>query len=64
MSQTGVAAVAGQPFPHVFRPLTLRHLTLRNRIVFGAHTTNMAEEGLPGDQHLAYYRERALGGAG
>jgi 2,4-dienoyl-CoA reductase-like NADH-dependent reductase (Old Yellow Enzyme family) len=48
---------------HVFNPLTLRHKTLRNRIVFGAHTTNMAQDGLPGDQHLAYYRERALGGA-
>ncbi len=63
MSDLDVAAAAGQPFPHVFRPLTLRHLTLRNRIVFGAHTTNMAELGRPGRQHLAYYRERALGGA-
>ena len=63
MSDPDVDAVVGQPFPHVFRPLTLRHLTLRNRIVFGAHTTNMAEQGLPGRQHLAYYRERALGGA-
>jgi 2,4-dienoyl-CoA reductase-like NADH-dependent reductase (Old Yellow Enzyme family) len=51
-------------FPHVFAPLTLRHRTLRARINFGAHTTNMAEGGLPGDRHVAYYRERALGGAG
>jgi len=36
---------------------------MRNRIVFGAHTTNMAEQGLPGERHLAYYRERAMGGA-
>ncbi|TNF17427.1 MAG: FAD-dependent oxidoreductase [Rhodobacteraceae bacterium] len=50
-------------FPHVFTPLELRHRTLKNRIVFGAHTTNMARGGLPGDQHLAYYLERALGGA-
>lgn len=48
---------------HVFQPLTLRHKTLRNRIVFGAHTTNMAEDGLPGDRHLGYYLERARGGA-
>ena len=48
---------------HVFNPLTLRHKTLRNRIVFGAHTTNMAEHGLPGDRHLGYYLERAKGGA-
>ncbi|WP_373051232.1 oxidoreductase [Thalassovita aquimarina] len=48
---------------HVFSEIRLRHKTLRNRMVFGAHTTNMARNGLPGDQHLAYYRERAMGGA-
>ena len=52
------------PFPHVFEPLPLRHRTLTSRITFGAHTANMAEAGLPGDRHVAYYRERALGGAG
>jgi len=50
-------------FPHLFEPLVLRHKTLRNRIVFGAHTANMARDGLPWDQHIAYYRERAIGGA-
>ena len=50
-------------YRHIFKPTTLRHKTLRNRIVFGAHTTNMAENGLPTDRHVAYYRERALGGA-
>ncbi|TMV06331.1 FAD-binding protein [Ruegeria sediminis] len=48
---------------HVFAPVKLRRRTLKNRIVFGAHTTNMAQDGLPGDQHLAYYLERAIGGA-
>ncbi len=50
-------------FPHLFSPVTLRHVTLRNRIVFGAHTANMSEGGLPGDRHFGYYRERARGGA-
>lgn len=50
-------------FPHLFTPLKLNHVTLRNRIVFGAHTANMSEGGLPGARHLHYYRERALGGA-
>ena len=50
-------------YPRLFTPLTLRHQTLRNRIVFGAHTANMAEGGLPGNRHLGYYRERAMGGA-
>ena len=51
-------------FPHVFDPVQLRHKTLKNRVVFGAHTTNMSRDGLPWDQHVAYYRERAMGGAG
>lgn len=50
-------------FPHLFSEVQLRHLTLKNRIVFGAHTVNMSEEGLPGDRHFGYYRERARGGA-
>lgn len=50
-------------FNHIFSPIRLRHKTLKNRIVFGAHTTNMAMDGLPGDQHLCYYLERAMGGA-
>ena len=53
-----------EAYPQLFSPLRLRHLTLKNRIVFGAHTANMSEEGLPGERHLAYYRERARGGAG
>ncbi len=48
----------------LFDPLVLRHKTLRNRVVFGAHTANMAEQGLPGARHLGYYLERARGGAG
>jgi 2,4-dienoyl-CoA reductase-like NADH-dependent reductase (Old Yellow Enzyme family) len=50
-------------FPSIFQPLQLRHKTLRNRIVFGAHTANMAEGGLPGERHRGYYEERARGGA-
>ena len=64
-SATGESATegGGDAFPHLFKPLDLRHKTLRNRIVFGAHTANMSVEGLPADRHLGYYRERALGGA-
>lgn len=51
------------PFGHIFQPVRLRHKILKNRVVFGAHTTNMAVDGLPGDQHIAYYVERAMGGA-
>ena len=61
---TDIDAEAHPRFPHVFTPLRLRHRTLRARINLGAHTTNMGENGLPSERHLAYYRERALGGAG
>ena len=51
-------------FQNVFAPLTLRGKPLRSRINFGAHTANMAEDGLVSDRHIGYYRERAMGGAG
>lgn len=50
-------------FPNIFTPLALRHRTLRNRVTFGAHTANMAEDGLVSERHIGYYRERAIGGA-
>ena len=50
-------------FPRLFEPVKLGKHTLRNRIVFGAHTTNMGVNGVPDEQHVAYYRERAMGGA-
>ncbi|MCB1446778.1 MAG: FAD-dependent oxidoreductase [Rhizobiaceae bacterium] len=50
-------------FPHLCSPLKIGAHTLRNRIVFGAHTSNMAENGVPGERHIAYYAERAIGGA-
>ena len=50
-------------YPTLFSPVKLRHKELKNRIVFGAHTPNMSDDGLPGDRHFGYYRERARGGA-
>lgn len=49
---------------HLLSPVRLRGHTLRNRIVFGAHTANMAEDGLPTARYHAYLLERAKGGAG
>ena len=45
-------------------PFQLGPLTLRNRIVFAAHLTLAAEDGLPTAQHAAYYAARAAGGTG
>ncbi|MFT5502593.1 MAG: 2,4-dienoyl-CoA reductase-like NADH-dependent reductase (Old Yellow Enzyme family), partial [Gammaproteobacteria bacterium] len=50
-------------FINLFQPLDLRHRRLDNRIVFGAHTANMSEQGLPSERHRGYYEERAIGGA-
>ena len=51
-------------YPRLLSPLTLGPRTVRNRVVFTAHLTNAADDGLPTDQHVAYYEARAAGGAG
>jgi mycofactocin system FadH/OYE family oxidoreductase 2 len=48
----------------LWTPLQFGPVTVRNRIVFSAHLTNYARDGLPTEQHAAYYAERAKGGAG
>jgi 2,4-dienoyl-CoA reductase-like NADH-dependent reductase (Old Yellow Enzyme family) len=51
--------------PHLFSPLTLRKLTLRNRIVMSPMC--MYSAGLDGratDWHMAHYLARAVGGTG
>ena len=50
-------------YSNIFQPLELRHRRLDNRIVFGAHTANMSDLGLPSERHRGYYEERAIGGA-
>jgi mycofactocin system FadH/OYE family oxidoreductase 2 len=55
---------AGAPYRHLFSPLRVGPLMLANRVVFCAHLTNYACDGLPTEQHAAYYARRAAGGAG
>nr|WP_261576035.1 mycofactocin system FadH/OYE family oxidoreductase 2 [Frankia gtarii] len=50
--------------PGLFTPRQIGPLTLPNRIVFCAHLTNYADEGLPNARHAAYYAARAAGGTG
>jgi 2,4-dienoyl-CoA reductase-like NADH-dependent reductase (Old Yellow Enzyme family) len=51
--------------PNLFSPLSLRGLTLRNRIVMSPMCMYSAlEDGQPTDWHLAHYLARAVGGAG
>jgi 2,4-dienoyl-CoA reductase (NADPH2) len=51
-------------YTHLFTPLRLGPLTVANRVVFSAHLTNYAQDGMPTEQHAAYYAARAAGGAG
>ncbi len=51
-------------YRYLFSPLQLGPITVRNRVVFSAHLTNYAKDGLPTEQHAAYYEARAAGGAG
>ncbi|MDG4585727.1 MAG: mycofactocin system FadH/OYE family oxidoreductase 2 [Candidatus Competibacter sp.] len=48
----------------LFTPLRIGSITVKNRIVFSAHLTNYAEDFMPSERHLYYYRERARGGTG
>lgn len=51
-------------YTYLWTPLQLGPVEARNRIVFSAHLTNYARNGLPTDQHAAYYAARAAGGTG
>ncbi len=48
----------------ILEPLKLGPLSAPNRIVFGAHETNLGRGRSISDRHLAYYSERARGGTG
>jgi len=57
-------AETGAGFPHLFTPLTIRGVTIRNRIMSTGHETAMAgPEGIS-EQLIAYHRARAAGGCG
>jgi len=53
-----------QRYPLLFSPLRIGPVTVANRAVFSAHLTNYATDGLPTEQHAAYYAARAAGGTG
>jgi 2,4-dienoyl-CoA reductase-like NADH-dependent reductase (Old Yellow Enzyme family) len=48
---------------HVFTPLQINRLRMRNRIFVPAHTTNFGAHHLPTRRHVEYHRARARGGA-
>ncbi len=52
------------PNPHLFRPLTLRSVTSRNRVMVSPMCQYSAIDGVPDDWHFANMAARAVGGAG
>jgi mycofactocin system FadH/OYE family oxidoreductase 1 len=48
----------------LLEPFVVGPLTSRNRLIFGAHETNLGAGRSIGERHVAYYRRRAEGGAG
>src|SRR5262247_2584313 len=48
---------------HLFSPLRVGNLTLKNRIFSTAHAEAMAEDGKPGPRLAAYHEAKARGGA-
>jgi len=51
-------------FPHLFRPLQVGSVVLKNRIVSTGHDTMMVEDGNVTDRLIAYHESRAAGGVG
>lgn len=52
------------PYPHVFSPLQIGPVDVKNRILSSAHLTHLSENGLWTDGHLEYYVTKARGGIG
>lgn len=49
-------------YPHLFRPLTIGHLTLPNRVLMGSMHTNLEEAPKGFERLAAFYAERAREG--
>src|SRR3954453_22736745 len=48
----------------ITEPVELRGRTAPSRVLFGPHVTNLGRGRTISDRHVAYYAERAAGGAG
>ena len=50
--------------PLLFTPLTIRGLTLKNRIVLSPMLTYCAKTGYTNEKHVAHYAKYGVGGVG
>lgn len=51
-------------YHRLFQPLKIGSREIRNRLIFGSHTTNLGRHNLLSQRHADYYAARAEGGAG
>jgi anthraniloyl-CoA monooxygenase len=61
--KAGGRSVGGKPTPPMLLPLTVRGVTLKNRIVVSPMAQYKATDGVVGDWHLMHLGARAVGGA-
>ncbi len=62
-ASTGKQEEQNLSLPALFRPLTLRSITLRNRIMVSPMCQYSSEDGFATDWHLVHLGSRAVGGA-
>ena len=54
-----------EKYQALFEPLTIKRLTLKNRVIMPPMGTNFAnQDGTFNEQHYSYYEQRAKGGTG
>ena len=51
-------------FPHLFQPIEIGRMTVKNRIFVPGHNTALSVEGLISDEMIAYHEARAEAGVG
>lgn len=52
-------------FEHIFKPILINHMEVKNRMVVSAMVTNYCEEnGMPTEKFIAYHERKAKGGWG
>ncbi len=63
-AESGRRVLKRDPDPMLFRPVTFRSVTGRNRIMLSSMCQYSATDGLPNDWHFAHLAARATGGTG
>ncbi len=53
-----------QQFPHLFEPLSIGPVQIRNRVFVSSHTTMLAENAAPGEALIAFLEAKARVGVG